>query len=160
MLLRSVWLNVAPANATTQDFYYLPQQVFYPVGMGGPLKKATQAGDREGALIQWDFWKESGANETIIDMHSDILLLPTITFIRIEYILSALIREESLCYNSELTSLYTVHLSVRHCVPYCAGVFINHYWSKVRDGAFFISPSSFWGLMMGERCPAVFKAAM
>lgn len=32
----------------------------YPVGIGGPLKRATQYGDRKGAAQQWKLWKTVG----------------------------------------------------------------------------------------------------
>jgi len=88
----------APENGTNENFYFLPMQTMYPLGIGSALKRATQHGDRKGAAIQWRFWKETG-------------------------------------------------------------VFINHYWSKKASGGLFISDTSFWGLMMTDRCPRVFEAA-
>mmetsp|Transcript_2912 Transcript_2912/g.10539 ORF Transcript_2912/g.10539 Transcript_2912/m.10539 type:complete len:493 (-) Transcript_2912:1496-2974(-) len=52
--------KLVPRNATGQTFYYLPQQTMYPVGIGGPLKRATQYGDRKGAAQQWKLWKTVG----------------------------------------------------------------------------------------------------
>ena len=60
ILLYCLVLMAVPKEHPNQTFYYLPQHTMYPVGIGSALKRATQLGDREGAALQWRFWKEAG----------------------------------------------------------------------------------------------------